>query len=358
MILRYLILALTTRCNLSCAYCYIGGGGLGTDMGPEAMDAAFNLARRAVSPAEWGDGSGGGPLHIQLTGGEPTLVPRLIERAIRKTRALARPVTLGIQTNAARLTPAMASLLRENGVQVGVSLDGPPAVQDRLRGRAGETLRGLQVLEAGGVPFRVTAVVTRESAAHLKSLALLLAGFRQARGIGLDLLVRKGRAAQNGTAVAPVSPEVLRDGVRALAETLDAVNARRDSPIRFRERDWVRRALESGRTRPETFCHAARGESLAVHPDGRIFPCGQTLGDSRFAAGTVFRPELERLDAFPPRPPSIPSDDPLAASPGSAPDCGDCPLAGRCPGECPSRLFYNDGGRGLHCVMYRALAER
>lgn len=354
MILRYFILALTTRCNLSCAYCYMGGGGLGTDMGPEAMDAAFNLARRAVSPAEWKDGSGGGPLHIQLTGGEPTLVPHLVGRAIRKARTLARPVTLGIQTNAARLTPTLASLFRENEVQVGVSLDGPPAVQDRLRGRAGETLRGLQVLEAGGVPFRVTAVVTRESAAHLKSLALLLAGFRQARGIGLDLLVRKGRAAQNGTAVAPVSPEVLRDGVRALAETLDAVNARREAPIRLRERDWVRRALESGRTRPETFCHAARGESLAVHPDGRLFPCGQTLGDSRFAAGMVFRPDLERLREFPPQPPSPPPPDlPLAASP----DCRDCPLDGRCPGECPSRLFYNDGGKGLHCAMYRALAE-
>jgi hypothetical protein len=31
---------------------------------------------------------------------------------------------------------------------------------------------------------------------------------------------------------------------------------------------------------------------MAVNPDGRIFPYGQTLGDERFAVGTIWAPEL------------------------------------------------------------------
>lgn len=332
--IRYLILCLTTRCNLACTYCYHGES-------PEPMDMSRTVLDRALDCLKPEEGS----FHLQITGGEPTLVPALIEQAVRLARIPGRSVTIGIQTNGTCLNPDLVELFRTFNVQVGVSLDGPPAVHQELRGQVSQTLRGLQLLEARGVPFRVTTVVSRVNVGHLDRLVWLLAGFGQARGIGLDLLVRKGRAIHGGDGdVAPTDVPALRSGLHAMVAALQTVNRRRSIPLQLRELELLRR---SGSTSTDLryFCHACRGQSVAVHPDGRIFPCGQTLGDPHFAAGTIERPEPARLIVF------------QGVHPASG-HCRSCPLQGRCPGECPSRLYSNRSvNPTLGCELYRALWE-
>ena len=330
---RYLILSLTNRCNLNCVYCYNGEIRETTDMSEAVLEKALEFA-----------GEGSKPFHMQLTGGEPTLVPELVEAAILKARALQRPCSIGLQTNGTLLTPGLAQFLRENRIQAGVSLDGPPAVQDALRGHAGATLRGLQLLDARQVPFRVTTVVSGNNARHLDRLVYMLSSFAHARGIGLDLLVDKGRA--NGSAdVFPAAPQALRDGIRAMVEALDAVNRKRQVPLELRELKLLNGSREQrdDSTEQAPFCHACRRQSVAVHPDGRLFPCGQTLGDPRFQAGDVWSPEPEKL--------RVGGNVHLISE-----ECGECPLQGFCPGDCPSRLHYNRGvEQKLVCELYRTL---
>jgi uncharacterized protein len=326
---RYLILALTTRCNLCCRYCYNGPEKTPADMPESVLYQACRLAADS-----------GLPFHLQLTGGEPTLVPALIEKAARSARESGLCRTIGIQTNGSCLSPEMLKLFKIYDMQVGVSLDGGPDVHQAQRGKAAETLRGLQMLESAGIPFRVTTVVTRHNTAFLDRLVLTLAGFSCARGIGLDLLVAKGRAAAMAAADFPDSRS-LADGSKAMAATLAAVNARRPRPIRLREKDLLMRAEKK-----PAFCHACRGESLAVHPDGRLFPCGQTLADDSFAAGTVWHPEPGALQR-------------LGMSRPEQADCERCEIRDRCPGDCPGRLHYNRGEcQALVCSLYRALWER
>ena len=203
---------------------------------------------------------------------------------------------------------------------------------------AAQTLRGLQQLEAAGIPFTVTTVVTRTNVLFLDRLVLTLAGFACARGIGLDLLVSKGRARDG--AVEPATGRDLEKGLRAMVATLDAVNTARDVPLRLRERD---RISPAGPNHNKAFCHACLGQSMAVSPDGRIYPCGQTMGDKRFAAGTVWQPDSDRLKAL--QPYRLQHE-----------KCRDCVLEGRCPGDCPSRLHYNRNvNPTLACVLYRTL---
>jgi uncharacterized protein len=175
----------------------------------------------------------------------------------------------------------------------------------------------------------------------LDRLVLTLAGFRWARGIGLDLLVRKGNACQE-TCSAAADAVTLEKGLDRMLAVLADVNRRREVPIRLREQDLI-----AGRNeRHAAFCHACRGESLAVDPDGRLFPCGQTLGDEAFAAGTIWRPLYERLAM-------LQAHKPLAAS------CGECHLAAVCPGDCPSRLYYNrEKNADLICSVYRTIWGR
>ncbi|BBO82432.1 radical SAM/SPASM domain-containing protein [Desulfosarcina ovata subsp. sediminis] len=325
MAIRYLILALTHRCNLRCAYCYNGDGNSETDM-PEAV------MRQAI-----GQASSQKPFHLQLTGGEPTLVPLSIEKAAILARKTGRCRSLGIQTNATCLTPDLLTLFKTYSFQIGVSLDGPPAIHQQQRGMAAETLRGLQQLEGAGIPFRVTTVVTQASAATLDRLVLTLAGFGCVRGVGLDLLVGKGRAGQGGVAM-PADPQVLETGIHSMLAALTAVNQRRRIPIRLREQELLR----ARRKRP-VFCHACVGESMAVDPQGDVYPCGQTMGDARFAAGTVWQPKYPRLAA-------------LHETKPRQTACAGCALEAICPGDCPSRIHYNrQNERMLVCRLYRTI---
>jgi uncharacterized protein len=326
--LRYLILALTNRCNLQCRYCYNGEPSNTDDM-PEAVMV------RAISMAA----DGGKPFHLQLTGGEPTLVPTLLDRAAVLAHQTGRCDSIGIQTNATRLTPALLDVIGNHKIEVGVSLDGPPSIHQQQRGMATQTLRGLQLLETSGVPFRVTTVVTQANAAVLGGLVLTIAGFAFARGIGLDLLVNKGRA-QKRSWVPPAERHTLVVGLQRMLSTLDAVNTRRSVPIRLRERDLI---ISMEKKKESAFCHACLGESMAVQPDGRIFPCGQTMGDSKFAAGTVWAPQLEKLKA-------LNNFRPQSAS------CSRCSLESACPGDCPSRLHYNRNEKSARsCDIYQIL---
>ena len=120
--INYLILALTTRCNLRCRYCYHGD--------PETrLDMAPSILQRAVMRAA----TGSGPLHIQLTGGEPCLVPELIETACRLAQQLQRPLTMGIQVNGtlgvqltARTIPGLPPRLDQLGLEEQIMLNIAP----------------------------------------------------------------------------------------------------------------------------------------------------------------------------------------------------------------------------------------
>ncbi len=319
---RFLVLALTSRCNLACRYCYLAATRQGMDMDEAVLAEALALADH------------GEPCLVQITGGEPTLVPEKIEQVLRRARSMRMRPRLAIQTNATLLTPELVRLFQDHHVRIGVSLDGPPEIQDRLRGRADATLRGLVLLEEMGVDFRVTTVVTGENVLVLDRLALLLAGFATCRGLGLDLLVVRGRGRTGDPQ--PATPSGLQEGVTALAGTLARINRCRNRPIRLRELDLLTMA---GKGRP--FCHAATGHSLAVHPDGRLFPCGQTMGWQALAMGTVWKPAKAK---------SL-----LTTVQLTGRQCSACALENRCPGDCPGRLRVNDEPH-LACALYRALA--
>ncbi|MGQ9920588.1 MAG: radical SAM protein [Desulfobacca sp.] len=327
--IRYLTLWLTEACNLHCRYCYRPPVTAPQTMSREVIDRALTLAAGS-----------GRPFHVQLSGGEPTLVPELIAYTAQRLRKLGGRATLGLQTNGTRLTSALVTLVQRYHLQVGLSVDGPPAVHDALRGGFAETLAGMQLLEQAQVPFRVTTVVSAANLATLDLLVLMLSGFRSCQGIGLDLLLTKGQALQHG--VQPAAPEAWRQAIGALLRSLAFSNQRRQNPLRWREWDLVRRAGMA--RRQQGFCHAARGESLAVQPDGTVYPCGQTCGEPQWAAGTVWQLRPDRLKLLAER-----------CRPRQA-DCQTCPLTACCPGDCPSRLFYNNPREAeLVCILYQTI---
>lgn len=328
--IRYLTLWLTTSCNLDCVYCYRG------KQHPLAMP--FSVALAALNQA----GASGLPFHLQLAGGEPTLEPELIQRIAQTVHAAGWKATIALQTNGTLLGENLIDLCLRHGIALGVSLDGPPEVQERTRGGAKAVFRGLELLAKARVRVHITTVMSGANTACLGDLVLCLAGFPNIEGIGLDPLVNKGMALLRGVKP-PSDPEISR-GIRDMLTTLERVNRSRACPIRWRERDAVTKSLSRDRP-PPAYCHACQGESLAVHPDGRVFPCGQTVGDPSMAAGLVDDIDWEKLRSF-------------FRGAHLQGECESCVLNGKCPGDCPSRLAYNTGlSAGLMCMVYRTIAE-
>ena len=327
---RYIVLLLTTECNLDCVYCYRGK--------KSCQSMSLKIAVQAIEMAA----QTGLPFHVQLSGGEPTLEPELIKGIAFFIRKSGLPATMGIQTNGTLLDISLIKMFKHYDIQVGVSLDGPPDFHEKLRGKAGLTIRGLKLLSDYDVSFRVTCVVTGQNVAVMDQLALLLGSFSTVRGIGLDILVQKGCALKRDC-VSPPAPDDLKNGLKKLLQTLGWINKNRSHQIKLRELESLKQAAQKG-NKPH-FCHASKGEAMAVHPDGTIYPCAQTADDPCFVCGTVEVPNKENLYL-------------LGKYSLRSEQCNDCPVYGFCPGDCPSRLYYNDAQtRRLACVMNQTLWE-
>ncbi|PIE68532.1 MAG: hypothetical protein CSA21_06980 [Deltaproteobacteria bacterium] len=271
----YLIVVLTSRCNLRCRGCLQQADSFGIDMDDLLLEKVLQRV------------DDGRTLHIQITGGEPTLVPEKIKRLASVTRDFRVRPRLSLQTNGTLLSSELLASIIDNQIEVGLSLDGPPSLQQSLRGGCDATLRGMQWLEQENIPFRITTVVSAANIEQLHRMALLVAGFACCQGIGLDLLVQRGR----GTGLKLPTAKALEAGVEKLAATIRLINRKRQQPIHLREYDLLTR-----KTISTAFCYGASGKSLAITPEGKLYPCGQTLNDPRFACGTVENPAQSIAD--------------------------------------------------------------
>lgn len=128
-------LLLTTRCNLSCAYCPQRRGP------PRDMDAATLEAGVRLVAA-----SGHARPRLVLFGGEPLLAKELVRKALTLLAARARPglaPDVRVVTNGLLLDEATIALLDETGVTIELSCDGLGAAQERRGAGSGAALRAL-----------------------------------------------------------------------------------------------------------------------------------------------------------------------------------------------------------------------
>ena len=251
------------------------------------------------------------------------------------------PVTIGIQTNGTLIDQSLINIFKKYQIQVGISVDGPPDIQESLRGKARYTFKSLSLLNSNLYPFRITTVVTKENINYLDRLAMIIGSFESAKGMGLDLLVNKGRVLKGNRSLFPTREDILL-GIKNLLTTLKLVNSIRKYPLQLREiNNLIKRGNLNNNHR--IFCHALKGEAMAVCPDGRVYPCSQTANDPFFESGNIIDPgalDLGRLKPYVLRTES----------------CNNCELNCFCPGDCPSRVYYNaKDQKELICTMYRAM---
>lgn len=126
------IFVLTLRCNQNCIYCQASSQESCRneyDMSEQTLLHAVDLMFRSPSPS----------LTMEFQGGEPTLVPHLIRRAIEyaeeKNLTENRKLTYVICTNSVNLTDELLNLCRQYGAVISTSLDGPLYLHNHNRGK-------------------------------------------------------------------------------------------------------------------------------------------------------------------------------------------------------------------------------
>jgi radical SAM protein with 4Fe4S-binding SPASM domain len=133
----YVVWEITMKCDQPCQHCGSRAGAarpseLSTE---ESMEVAESLGRL-------------GAREVTLIGGEAYLRPDVFQ-IIEKLASLGIRVTM--QTGGRAFTPDRARAFRDAGLEgLGVSIDGPARVHDKLRGNLGSYAAAIRALEAAG----------------------------------------------------------------------------------------------------------------------------------------------------------------------------------------------------------------
>lgn len=187
---------ITRRCNLRCEHCYIHAGPLARRRDELATEECLGIIDqiKAHSPGSL----------IILTGGEPLLRKDVFQIA-RYASEAGFMVVVG--TNGIPIRRRTARRLVDSGVRgVGISIDSlDPRLHDRFRGWQGaweNSVRGMEDLQAVGLPFLIQTTVTRENYQEVEAIAEF-AHQRGAKVFNLYFLVPTGR----GAFLSNISPE-------------------------------------------------------------------------------------------------------------------------------------------------------
>jgi uncharacterized protein len=337
-----LIIKGTRLCNLRCAYCHDWRAGRDQSMSFPVMARLIATALRD-------------PEHDAIDfiwhGGETTLLPQAFyEKAMYVQSRFRRPgqvICNSIQTNGTRLTPAWARFLRANRFSVGVSIDGPPEVHDRVRryasGRpsSADVARGIRLLREYGVPFSVLMVIDAEALAlgpdrvfdfflehDIKNYAVLAA------------------KPDNDPDAPPGTPATHYTDPARMAAFLTRLYDRwlehGDPDIQIRELDGIRRRLTGARAGFCTLAGGCLGKYYLIEPNGDVAHCDLFLGDARYTLGNILTHDFAALRGGAPLR-ALQAENERALDAMRA-----CPDFALCNGWCPHERYLSARHNPMH----------
>jgi uncharacterized protein len=346
-------------CNLACEYCFyrekssLFPAGAATRMSPEVLES---FVRQYIGSQPRGE------VTFTWQGGEPTLLgldffQRVV--ALQARCAEGRRVKNALQTNGVLLDDRWAAFLAEQAFLVGVSIDGPPQLNDRFRHdpaggpTADRVLRAVEALKRARVDFNTLTVVNRRNAERPLEVYSFLKEIGSTFLQFIPLVERMTRRGAEGAAVAPwsVEPARYRDFLCAIFDRW----VREDVGRVFVQHFEAVLSAWSGRGSGLCVFDERCGTALVLEHNGDLYPCDHYVyPDFRLGnIGEVPLDELARSEA--------------QVSFGEAKrntlprQCRECPVRFACNGGCPKHRFARarDGEPGLNylCPAYRGFLD-
>lgn len=249
--------SMTRGCNLNCAFCLIDAGKAAPDESPELRLAlAKELAKERI-------------LKVVLTGGEPTILPDLIEliSIIRQSGAF-----IELTTNGTKITGEKLREWKRAGVdRVQISLNGSnPALNDHLMGDGAfdKISAALSILDEGIIPYDIKTTLVRENMKDIVKL-IKLPEIKKARRLKIQEFAPMGRGVINFKRF-KISKEDLIN-----FEKESIINSDRDGPeVDFRS--LTLQYLRIPHPPPCTIGDPSSSRAL-VTETGNLLPCTMSL---------------------------------------------------------------------------------
>lgn len=156
----------TPFCNINCSYCYL------PDRSNPNKIAIETVAR--IIDTLIVDKILKGHLSIVWHAGEPLVLPPSFYKPLftliaQKLQPLGISVQHAMQTNGTLITQAWCDFINEEGIRIGVSIDGPQPVHDANRkmrngnGTFDKVIRGINLLKENSIRYHAIAVVNETS---------------------------------------------------------------------------------------------------------------------------------------------------------------------------------------------------
>ena len=254
----------TGACNLLCIYCFANSGA-STIVMPE--EVAFAAIRKGIKNAS------GKKLSIPFFGGEPTLTPDLIRKAVEYAKkAIIGTDVLGVEfsiTTNGVMNRSFLEFLMENDFLITISMDGPPIVQDFQRplkngdessSYAEETVR---ILTRSGKDFKIRATVTKYSVPYMVDTIEWLHSLG-GKKIHFEVISIAGRAAMQTKEERPARPDV-----HVFTENLKrAITRGGELGVRV-----INSSFMNLMNPPKEFCDGNTNRRFAVSYTGEVTTC-------------------------------------------------------------------------------------
>ena len=274
--IKMLALSVTGQCNLACVYCYAfehNKNMMSVDTALKAVDLAAQSQERFV---------------LQFTGGEPLLNFPCVKAVIAYVKANKINCAMQLQTNGTVLTHEIAEYLYTNGCGIGISLDGRPAINDKMRklsdgkGATNEILKGFAVLQEMGLGCGVTCVVSEDNVDSLSGIVDMAVYLGNVKRLGFDLLRGQGR----GTKVLPASAQKVSKAIQETYEKAALFRQQIGFELQFSQLERVK-VLQQNAMECFGHCYAMNGQAAFVDAQGNIYACSSFVGDKEFYLGNV-----------------------------------------------------------------------
>ena len=172
-------------CNFSCAYCYSAKGRSKEEISQEKLQTTLDyfIDNKRIDDKE---------LTIFISGGgEPILswekVKYIIEYSRKKATEQGFRLELLLMTNGSLITPDIANFLKDQQVEVGVSFEILPDIQQTQRGKYEQVKKNiLMMLERGLIPS-ISSVITAQNVYRMEEMAqVVINDYPEIRHLNFD----------------------------------------------------------------------------------------------------------------------------------------------------------------------------
>ncbi len=261
-----LIIKVTHRCNLDCAYCYeniTNGNDMSIETYKKIIDKTFlNSTKDKIL--------------LIFHGGEPTLLKdewyqEALAYAQNKSIRFNKKVQFSLQTNLLKISETKVKLFKEYNVNLGVSIDGYQGIPDAMRKRTNKTFENYLYLKSQGLKLGVLTTINNSNYAYFDEILDWLVQEAKVKSFKVNEVTPVGA----GLHLTPLKAEQIFQAQHAILEYMIKTEGK---VIIEHHLVYELSRFFGTATKPslcgEKICGAG-SRVLGITPQGELLPCGR-----------------------------------------------------------------------------------